>query len=70
MTMDTQHGRIVFECNTCGETFTAQDDDFGEALLHAKADGWKPYKMVTINRRTHVRTEDWEHARPNCEVPR
>lgn len=58
--IDRQHGKVVFECDSCGEALQTDERDFAEALSMAKHEGWKMRKVGA----------DWVHACPNCEVPR
>lgn len=57
--MDRQHGRLVWECDTCGDaTFEGeQGEEFNEAWRRAKADGWKAKKIGAA----------WVHSCPTCE---
>lgn len=58
MSLDRQHGNIIFSCDSCGETREAGSDDFTDAWNAAKGDGWKAQKIG----------KDWVHACPACEV--
>ena len=55
--IDRQHGNLIFECDTCGETGDTDVDEFAEAWAVAKRDGW---------RTRHV-GNDWLHVCPDCQ---
>lgn len=55
--IDRQKGEIVFECDSCDETFPAGSNDFTEAWALAKRDGWTSRKIGN----------DWVHACPDCK---
>lgn len=50
------HGKIVFECDSCGETFEDDDDNFNDTWNAAKHEGWTAQKIGT----------DWIHTCPEC----
>jgi hypothetical protein len=54
--IDRQNGDLVFECDTCGETFESETSDFNSAWNQAKRDGWRVKKIGT----------QWVHSCPNC----
>jgi hypothetical protein len=61
MTIDRQHSRLVFSCDSCDATFEGSpDDDFVHAWAAAKAEGWKARKIG----------KEWVHACPDCELDR
>lgn len=49
--IDRQFGKIVFECDSCPQTFHADTDDFSEAWESAKCEGWRSRKLG--NERLH-----------------
>lgn len=57
--IDRQHGRILFECDSCPETFEGgKGETFEEVWARAKDEGWKARKVG----------HDWAHGCPECEV--
>lgn len=57
MSTTRDHGKIVFECDECGDTFESGTSDFEEALHKAKHDqDW----LVTKEGQT------WLHICPSC----
>lgn len=56
--IDRQHGKIIFECDSCDETLTADTDDFTEAWNEAKREGWRSRKIG----------DEWLHGCPECGV--
>jgi hypothetical protein len=55
--IDRQHGRLVFECDTCDATFEGEkDEDFTDAWGRAKGEGWTATKLG----------KDWMHGCPEC----
>jgi hypothetical protein len=54
--LDRQHGKIVFECDVCGQTLEPDTRDFGEALRTLKNESWSARKIGM----------DWVHACPDC----
>jgi ribosomal protein L37AE/L43A len=55
--IDRQNGKLVWECDTCLETFEPDTGDFNEASAAAKRDGWKAAKVGDV----------WVHACPDCQ---
>lgn len=45
MTMDRQHGDIVFECDTCENVLETKQADFSSAWNMAQREGWKSRKV-------------------------
>ena len=57
--MDRQSGKIVWECDSCNETFDSDEgEDFSTAWARAKCDGWKTKKIGS----------EWVHGCPRCGV--
>ena len=56
--IDRQHGVIVFECDSCDETFEIGSDDFNETWSAAKREGWRSKKIG----------EEWVHGCARCGV--
>lgn len=54
--IDRQHGRIVFECDSCDEVLETGERDFQIAWTLAQEDGWTSRKIGG----------DWQHSCPNC----
>jgi hypothetical protein len=57
MTIHRDKGKVVFECDECGEDYNAQESVFDEAWQAAKADGWVSYKLGS----------EWHHFCPDCK---
>lgn len=57
--IDRQYGKLIFECDSCSETFEADTDGFAEAWAEAKRDGWKTRKIAN----------EWLHGCQKCGVP-
>jgi Fe2+ or Zn2+ uptake regulation protein len=57
MTVDRQHGYIIFECDSCNEVYEVDHDDFDRAYAQVKQSGWKAIKIG----------KDWEHHCPDCQ---
>ncbi len=57
--IDRQNGNLVFECDTCGETFESAASDFNSAWNQAKRDGWWVKKFG----------QDWIHSCFKCNNP-
>lgn len=59
MPIDRQHKRIVFECDSCDETFEGErDEEFAAVWASAKRDGWRA-KMIG---------DEWVRGCPKCGV--
>lgn len=59
--LDRQHGKILFECDGCGEVLQTDTGDFTAALALMKSDGWS-------NRRLgRGEVADWNHYCPKCK---
>lgn len=57
--IDRQGGQIVWECDSCDETFSWDDpDNFNEGWSAAKRDGWRTQKAGA----------EWVHSCPNCSA--
>jgi len=55
--IDRQGGKLIFECDSCNETFEWDDEqDFNGAWDAAKRDGWRAKKIAN----------EWIHECPNC----
>lgn len=50
------HGDLIFECDTCGETLETHDDEWSIAWNMAKCDGWTSRKQGT----------GWQHHCGTC----
>jgi hypothetical protein len=57
--IDRQNGRIVIECDGCGEVHEGETNDWLEEWRVAKAAGWRTCKIGS----------DWIHTCPECEEP-
>lgn len=56
--IDRQHGKLVFECDCCPETFEGESVEFAEAWAAAKRDGWRSKKIG----------EEWVHSCGKCRL--
>lgn len=56
--IDRQHGKLVFECDCCAETFEGESSELAEVWSAAKRDGWKSKKIG----------EEWVHACGKCKL--
>lgn len=54
--LDRQHGKIVVECDACGETLETDTKDFSEALRIMRAADWQARKLG----------QDWIHTCFGC----
>jgi hypothetical protein len=57
--IDRQYGKLVFECDSCPETFGGDSDDFSAAWAAAKSEGWSSRKIA----------DEWLHGCPKCGAP-
>lgn len=57
MTINRDHGLVMFECDDCGEVFDSEIHDFSEAWQAAKEEGWVAAKLGG----------KWEHFCPECK---
>lgn len=58
MSVYRHHGKIVFECDDCGDQFESDTRDFDDAWQDAKDEGWLAYKDDKFG---------WEHFCPECQ---
>jgi hypothetical protein len=56
MSTDRQHGVMIFECDSCDETFEIGSDDFSATWMAAKREGWKAEKIG----------DEWVHRCKGC----
>lgn len=58
--IDRQHGKIVFECDSCPDCFEGETGDFNEEWAVAKAAGWSTRQVG----------KDWIHCcpKPRCKA--
>lgn len=57
--IDRQGGKIIFECDSCDETFDGGDgEEFSVVWNAAKREGWKSRKV----------REEWVHGCARCGV--
>lgn len=56
MSTDRQHGKLVFVCDTCPETYEGESGEWNEVWAKAKDDGWRAVKMGA----------EWEHRCGRC----
>lgn len=52
------YGDVVFECDSCDETFETAQADWNSAWNMAKRDGWKARKIGN----------EWSHTCPACNI--
>lgn len=57
--IDRQHGKLIFECDSCPEMFDADTDDFSDAWAAARREGWYSRKIAN----------EWLHGCGKCGVP-
>lgn len=57
--LDRQHGKIIFECDVCGETLDVDTRDFNKGLRTLNNESWKARKIGA----------DWCHSCPDCGAP-
>lgn len=57
--IDRQHGKLIFECDSCDQVFEPETADFVEAWNSAKESGWRSQKIADV----------WLHGCPTCGVP-
>lgn len=58
MATDTQHGKIIIECDSCDATFEGDSGEWKEVWPKARDVGWKAAKVGN----------GWVHACPDHEV--
>lgn len=59
--IDRQKGRIVLECDSCGETFEGEPgDEWSTTWPAAQREGWKSRKIG----------DEWIYGCANCGVPK
>jgi len=58
MSLTRASGIVYFECDTCGETFDVNDEDFATTWNAAKRDGWTTRKVG----------KDWIHTCGACNI--
>jgi hypothetical protein len=51
-------GNVCFECDSCGENYDSQTNEFHAAWAEAKDLGWRSRKIG----------QDWVHSCPDCEA--
>lgn len=56
--IDRQHGKIVFECDSCDEVLDTGERDFQVAWTLAQEEGWSARKIG----------DEWLHGCPSCGV--
>ena len=54
--IERQHGKIQIECDSCGQVFDGDTDDWDVVWTDAKDEGWRARK----------RDDKWTHACPEC----
>lgn len=58
--LDRQYGKLVYECDSCGDTLETEAREFPEADEIRRSNDWKVRKIG----------RDWIHGCPKCGVPR
>ena len=56
MSTDRQHGKLIFICDTCSETYEGESGEWNEVWPLAKEEGWKAEKVGL----------SWDHKCPGC----
>ena len=59
MTVHRDHHQVIFECDTCGDTYESGEGEFNEAYAAAKDEGWIAFK--------NDETGKWEHRCEDCK---
>lgn len=57
--LDRQCGKIIFECDVCGDVFEPGTGNFREALVSLQNESWKARKVGDV----------WNHSCSKCGVP-
>jgi hypothetical protein len=57
--IDRQHGKIIFECDACGDVLETEQPDWATAKAIADREGWF-YRKVG---------QDWVHGCADCGEP-
>jgi hypothetical protein len=57
--LDRQRGKIIFECNVCGQSLEPDTADFNEAKRTLDDNGWRARKIGS----------DWLHGCDKCGDP-
>ena len=57
--MDQQRGKIIFECDACGEVLETDHSDVATAWRTAAKEEWESRKIG----------QDWVHGCPRCGRP-
>lgn len=57
--LDRQHGRLVFECDACGQTLDTETREFNEALRMMRDASWRAQQVGG----------DWVHTCAGCADP-
>lgn len=52
-----ERGKIVFECDDCGEIMDSGTADFADALEELRKEGWRPVQREGV----------WEHMCSDCQ---
>jgi tRNA U54 and U55 pseudouridine synthase Pus10 len=55
--MEKVHGFWMYECDICHEVFETNSEDWDDAHLKMKAEGWRPVKVGT----------EWCHICEDCK---
>jgi len=58
--LDRQHGEVVFECDSCGETLTTGEDEFAQAMQLFRREGWRAVK--------DDEDDTWQHYCMRCKT--
>jgi hypothetical protein len=58
--LDRQHGKIVFECDSCNHVLETETSDFDEALMILRREEWDARKIGA----------QWIHTCPECKRKR
>jgi hypothetical protein len=56
MSLDRQHGDVVFECDGCADTFETSTGDFDTAFAAVTREGWHALKTGDV----------WSHYCETC----
>ena len=71
MPIDRQYNHIVFECDSCDETFDGEPgEEFADAWAAAKREGWRAKKIggPWLRAASGQINEAWVRGCPRCGV--
>lgn len=57
MSIQRDRTYVTFECDSCGDQIATMENDFTDALIMLKSEGWAVRRVGT----------DWMHVCPDCQ---